>query len=128
MIEGLSAQNGQTDFKDYGVNVLFQPEDAKEAAADIVLVHGLTGGPRKTWYHGASSTFWPAELLACDVPRARIMTWGYDADVASFWGHASQNRLGDHARNLLGDLGGVRDDANTVRASWCDETSAFVFF
>ncbi|KAK2731053.1 hypothetical protein FQN57_003639, partial [Myotisia sp. PD_48] len=43
-------------------------------------------------------------LLKKDISNARIFTFGYDADVASFWGGASQNRLANHASSLIGDL------------------------
>jgi pimeloyl-ACP methyl ester carboxylesterase len=65
----------------------------------IVLVHGLTGNREKTWTH-RNGTFWPGALLTEDFPRARIMTFGYDADVVRFWTIASSNRLDDHGKSL----------------------------
>ena len=65
----------------------------------IVFIHGLTGNREKTWTH-RNSTFWPGALLPQDFPRARIMTFGYDADVVRFWTIASSNRLDDHGKSL----------------------------
>jgi len=65
----------------------------------IVFVHGLTGNREKTWTH-RNSTFWPGALLSQDIPRARIMTFGYDADVVRFWTIASSNRLDDYGKSL----------------------------
>src|SRR5262245_16221525 len=64
----------------------------------VVFVHGLTGNRDKTWTH-SNGTFWP-EVLAADLPQARIMTFGYDADVVRFWSIASSNRLDDHGKSL----------------------------
>lgn len=65
----------------------------------IVFVHGLTGNREKTWTH-RNGTFFPGHLLSQDFPRARIMTFGYDADVVRFWTITSSNRLDDHGKSL----------------------------
>lgn len=54
------------------------------------------------------SMFWPRALLPDVVPNARIFTWGYDADVDGFLSPASQNRIHEHAGNLLVDLSNLR--------------------
>ena len=89
-----------------GVTVLYDPPTNVKTIADIVFIHGLTGDASRTWSHTDSDTGkpWPAILLSGDLPDARIMTFGYDADVANFWSPASQNRIGNHALNLLGGL------------------------
>jgi hypothetical protein len=38
--------------------------------------------------------------LAKDIPTARIMTFGYDADVVKLWGMAGSNTLRNHGKNL----------------------------
>lgn len=50
------------------------------------------------------AVFWPKELLPKVTPNARIFTWGYDADVDALLSSASQNRIHEHADNLLIDL------------------------
>jgi hypothetical protein len=51
------------------------------------------------WY---SSCFLSSkQLLSKDFPRARIMTFGYDADVVRFWTLASSNRVDDHGKSLV---------------------------
>lgn len=90
-----------------GMRVVADPSDA---VVDIVLVHGLTGNREKTWTH-RNGTFWPGALLPQDFAGARIMTFGYDADVVRFWTVASSNRLDDHGKSLayalLDQRGGV---------------------
>ena len=77
-------------------------------------MHGLTGGREKTWTHPSADCFWPEQLLPADLPNARILTYGYDADVAHFFSQASQSRIGDHARTLLSDLARIRERTETV--------------
>ncbi|KAH7130806.1 Alpha/Beta hydrolase protein [Dendryphion nanum] len=89
-----------------GIRVIADPPDA---TIDIVFVHGLTGSREKTWTH-SNSVFWPGALLPEDIPRARIMTFGYDADVVRFWSIASSNRLDDHGKSLAYAVLDQRDD------------------
>jgi hypothetical protein len=56
--------------------------------------------------------FWPQELLPSVIPKARIFTWGYDADVDGLLSSSSQNTIRDHARNLLVDLSNLRVTAS----------------
>ncbi|KAF2200063.1 hypothetical protein GQ43DRAFT_441917 [Delitschia confertaspora ATCC 74209] len=88
-----------------GIKVVASPPDA---VVDIVFVHGLTGNREKTWTH-RNGTFWPCALLSEDFPNARIMTFGYDADVVHFWTIASSNRLDDHGKSLAYALLDQRD-------------------
>jgi hypothetical protein len=59
---------------------------------------------------------WPKELLTANdqIPRSRIILFGYDASVVNFWAEASLNRLSDHADSLVGTLGALRRRTNTV--------------
>ena len=103
--------NGET----YGLRVLHDPA---EPLVDIIFVHGLTGDSYHTWLEAKSGIYWPVHLLRNDVPDARIMTFGYDADVTKFLGPVSQNNLRDHASALLGELAGVRpEDDSSVCSS-----------
>jgi hypothetical protein len=69
----------------------------------VVFVHGLTGGLKKTWTH-EDGTFWPQDLLPNDFPKARIMTFGYDADITHVFGQVSTNTLRDHGKTLCTNL------------------------
>ena len=74
----------------------------------IVLVHGLTGNRENTWTHKKHGVFWPKDLLPKDLEEegfpARIMTFGYDADVVSAIDIASSNTLRNHGHNLAIEL------------------------
>ncbi|KAL9632948.1 MAG: hypothetical protein Q9164_004993 [Protoblastenia rupestris] len=85
-----------------------------DALIDIVFVHGLTGGRESTWTAKGANACWPELLLTNDLPEARVITYGYDADVVHFWSMASQNTVGDHSQKLLISLANLRDSTNTV--------------
>lgn len=102
--------NGET----YGLWVLHEPS---EPLVDIIFVHGLTGNSYNTWLEAGSEIYWPLHLLSKDVPDARILAFGYDADIAKFLGPVSQNKLRDHASALLGELAAVRSEDDSVSSS-----------
>lgn len=86
----------------YGISVVTEPGEGA-GDVDVVCVHGLMGHPYDTWSSKTNQFYWPAHLTN-EIPTARVMTFGYDADPKSFLGQVSHNRLGDHARTLLQDL------------------------
>ncbi|KAH6957872.1 Alpha/Beta hydrolase protein [Ilyonectria sp. MPI-CAGE-AT-0026] len=83
-----------------GIKVL---HDCPEATVDVCFVHGLSGNRDKTWTVHGEATSWPKALLPPALPRARIITFGYDAYMVRS-PVVSSNRLIDHATNLLADL------------------------
>ncbi|EXL39109.1 hypothetical protein FOCG_18272 [Fusarium oxysporum f. sp. radicis-lycopersici 26381] len=83
-----------------GVEILVDPPDAD---VDICFIHGLTGNRTSTWTARGQPAPWPKTLLTSELPKACILTYGYDAYVVSK-SVASSNRLIDHATNLLTDL------------------------
>lgn len=58
--------------------------------------------------------YWPTHLLPQDIADARILAFGYDADVTKVFGAVGQGKLRDHADALLGDLATLRDADDTV--------------
>ncbi|KAM0444428.1 hypothetical protein ACHAO4_010181 [Trichoderma viride] len=84
-----------------GLRILHQPEFA---ALDIIFVHGLGGHSQKTWTKNHDpSLFWPEIWLPFepDVGKARILTFGYDAN----WrGGAGVSNITDFAKELLYEM------------------------
>lgn len=113
LTERLSASNliipeDPEDPDGLGLKVWSEPSVDDRSHVDIVFVHGLTGKRTKTWLADGAAQPWPQELLAKDIPEARILTYGYDADVAHFIKPAGQNTVFEHATNLNGDLTDLR--------------------
>ncbi|KAI0870237.1 hypothetical protein GGS24DRAFT_493150 [Hypoxylon argillaceum] len=87
-----------------GLTTLHDPQEATPAV-DIVFVHGLGGGSRRTWARTADPLhFWPKAWLPEDVDfrDARIHSFGYNAD----WSERRQSILNIHdfAQSLLGEI------------------------
>ncbi|PVF97372.1 hypothetical protein CPB86DRAFT_826561 [Serendipita vermifera] len=49
---------------------------------DIVAIHGLGGHRERSWT-AANGKMWLKDFLADDIPNARILTYGHDADTYS---------------------------------------------
>ncbi|KAM0458661.1 hypothetical protein ACHAPV_006053 [Trichoderma viride] len=83
----------------------------QNAKIDIVFLHGLTGHREKTWTAEGQTEPWLKTLLPKDLPTARIITYGYDADVLHLTRVAGQNTIREHAKTLINDLSALRTDA-----------------
>jgi hypothetical protein len=66
-----------------------------------VAVHGLGGDAINSWTHQKSKAFWLRDFLPHQIPDARIMTFGYNADIA--FGQSTAEIV-DHAKSLLASL------------------------
>jgi hypothetical protein len=78
------------------------PEVDAETSLDIVFVHGLHGHRTDSWSN--NGLCWSRDLLRDDIKNARVISWGFDADVTNFLAPSSQDGVFGHARNLLGDI------------------------
>ncbi|KAL8913270.1 MAG: hypothetical protein Q9171_001917 [Xanthocarpia ochracea] len=70
--------NSEASPRPLGIETL---DSGKSAIVDIVFVHGLTGHRHRTWTAPGATEPWPKVLLPQDIPNARIITYGYDADA-----------------------------------------------
>lgn len=116
-----------------------------QAKAEIILVHGLNGNPRKTWTSGTppNDVYWPTDLLPTSLQNdhANILVYGYNADVftTTSWpffgrrdgdkdkdGHHDQygipkasspsdNDIRQHAQSLVATLTAFRKSQGTER-------------
>ena len=81
-----------------GLTTIYRP--LTDAVADIIFVHGLGGGSRKTWTKNENpALFWPKEWLPQDPDfrNVRIHTFGYDSN----WDKSSVLGMREFATNLL---------------------------
>ncbi|KAH0536046.1 hypothetical protein FGG08_007053 [Glutinoglossum americanum] len=93
-----------------GIKILYEAEDS---AVDIIFVHGLTGDREETWTARDATAPWPQTLLPFKVPNSRVLTFGYDAYVVDWQDMVSENRIGNHAMNLLNAIAIYREDDGT---------------
>ena len=77
----------------------------------IVAVHGLYGNALKTWTSEGSKVPWlgDQDMLPKALPNARILTWGYNANVHSFMGSTSSDTILEHAHTLIAQLQADRE-------------------
>ena len=92
----------------FGLTQVYAPPGG--ASVDVVFVHGLNGSPDKTWMSEKRKVFWPSQLLPpfLEDEKARILVYGYDADVVAFTDGASRDRIHNHAENLIQTLAANR--------------------
>lgn len=87
--------------------------DGDKAEVDIVFVHGLRGGRESTWMK--DGVIWPKELLSKDIPKSRILSFGYDAGVVhSDTAEVTQGSMEDDARSFCSLLDDKRKETNTT--------------
>lgn len=75
---------------------------------------------RGTWTHGVTGQMWLKDFLPRQVPHARVLLFGYNANVAFSTG---QEGIREHADNLLDRLRRRRVKKNKVlfffHGMWC---------
>jgi protein SERAC1 len=78
----------------------------------IVAVHGLDGDALRTWTSDKNKICWlnHQDLLPKHLREARILTWGYNANVTSLKGKiTSSDRILQHAHTLIAQLQADRE-------------------
>jgi hypothetical protein len=98
--------------KRYGLSEIGPVGPTDTVDVDVICVHGLMGHPRETWTNDNNGFFWLAHV-AQDLAHIRVLTFGYDADPSSVMGWVNQNRLREHARDLLTEAARKREKTNT---------------
>lgn len=79
----------------------------------IIAVHGLGGHPINTWTSKQTELSWLRDLLPKHLPRARILSYGYDADVVAVLGKTSSDRILQHAQTMCAQLAADREVRHT---------------
>jgi len=77
----------------------------------IFLVHGVDGHPVRTWTH-PNECCWPRDLLPVDLPRCRIVSLGYNADIPTLR-KLPPDDISDHALGLLVAIKRLRADVRS---------------
>lgn len=93
-----------------GIQEVHCPDPPEAAEVDIVAVHGLGEGALRTWTT-ASDICWlnNPEFLPKYLNSARVLVWGYNADLTSRnGGRPSKDRIHHLAQTLVANLGADR--------------------
>lgn len=104
-----NSSNAEPVLRAVGLNILTRGIKESEFTLDVVFVHGLRGHPVNTW--STDGTFWPRDLLSEDLETARIISWGYDANIENLLSPASQESLFGNSVSLLNRLAPARRNA-----------------
>ena len=76
----------------------------------IVAVHGLNGNAIKTWSKGERCWLNDPNLLPKYIPSARVLAYGYNANVFGIKGRAtSSDGIMQHAQTLVAELAADRE-------------------
>ena len=67
-------------------------------------MHGFEEKEKDAWIDQGTGVFWPKDLLPLNDLGARVLTFGYDASVSSFFGGGGSDRILGHAHTLVADL------------------------
>ncbi|KAL4795260.1 hypothetical protein BDV19DRAFT_175616 [Aspergillus venezuelensis] len=61
--------------------------------------------------HSSGRCFWPADLLALDFPDVRVLTYGYESQVARFFSTLNLSTITQHSQDLLSRLTSERHES-----------------
>ena len=106
--QATSGPSADNPISRYGLTQIYSPIGG--GRVDVVFVHGLSGDPERTWTSDKSKIFWPGRLLPpiLEEEKARILVYGYDADVVNFTDGASRDHIHNHAEHLVAALAANR--------------------
>ncbi|KAJ5023703.1 hypothetical protein PSV08DRAFT_161929, partial [Bipolaris maydis] len=74
-----------------------------------IFIHGLTGDSDITWTNHDAKTFTP-DLVCTQFPSARVIIYGYDADIVGLWKNASGEGLRGYDKALAYAISNSRPD------------------
>jgi len=100
---------GEQTNLEYAHSSYFEHPTVNANGSSLVAIHGIKGHPHKTWTH-PNGEKWLEDYLPKDFPNARIMTFGYNAQVFT----SSKGGMTDFAEQLLQYLASVRRSADTI--------------
>ncbi|CCA76699.1 hypothetical protein PIIN_10687, partial [Serendipita indica DSM 11827] len=97
---------------------LLELASGQDPIVDIIAIHGLDGHRLYTWIAETAQServMWLQEFLPSDIPHARILTYGYDADTRSSE-FTSTNTIQRHAMGFMQAVERARKGVERVRS------------
>ena len=68
----------------HGLTQLYNPTvDPTEITADVVAITGLDGHAYGSWSGGYPKRMWLRDFLSKDLPKCRVMTYGYNSKLSN---------------------------------------------
>ena len=91
----------------HGLTQLYNPKiDSTEITTDVIAITGLDGHAYGSWSGGNPKRMWLREFLCDDLPKCRVMTYGYNSKLSTPGLHT----IADFGRSLREELLKVRAD------------------
>ena len=89
----------------HGLTQLYDPTvGSTEIAADVVAITGLDGHAYGSWSGGNPKRMWLQDFLSKDLPKCRVMTYGYNSKLS----RPGLHTIADFGRGLREELLQVR--------------------
>lgn len=95
----------EPDTTQWGLKVIKRQPPREADAVDIIAIHGLGGNWDTTWTDPKTGVNWLKSLLVEDIPKARIMSYGYNSK--EYFSKSNAN-IQDFALDLLVDYKSYR--------------------
>lgn len=86
-----------------------------KADISIVAVHGLHEDPVSAWTEPESGTLWLRDLVPLHIPKARILSFGYESSPSLYDVENIAEKIQSVATTLVADLEGDRSLENCER-------------
>ncbi|KFY32742.1 hypothetical protein V495_08780 [Pseudogymnoascus sp. VKM F-4514 (FW-929)] len=103
-----------------------KPYNADDFSVDIVAIHGLGGNPMNTWTD-KDGHLWLRDSLPSHIPRARIMTFGYDSSILLGKSRMTINDFAVDLTNRLEDERQQHQELNRPLIFICHSLGGVVF-
>ena len=85
----------------HGLTQLYNPTvDSTEITADVVAITGLDGHAYGSWSGGNPKRMWLRDFLSKDLPKCRVMIYGYNSKLSTPGLHT----IADFGRDLQEEL------------------------
>ena len=106
----------------HGLTQLYNPTiDSTEITADIVAITGLDGHAYGSWSGGNPKRMWLRDFLSEDLPKCRMMIYGYNSKLSNPGLHTIAN----FGRGLQEDLLRARRSDQVASHLYCIEGVRF---
>ena len=100
----------------HGLTQLYNPTvDSTEITADIVAITGLDGHAYGSWSGGNPKRMWLRDFLSEDLPKCRVMIYGYNSKLSNPGLHTIAN----FGRGLQGNLLRARRSDQVASQLYC---------